>query len=282
MNQNSNSESPKQRNNAEKLTEQNSLLSIPSVKAIPVILAVFVVLTACLTVFVNEAGSGTLLKQTTLIYGSGGTFTTNVYQSLITNFFAFKAKNGVSGLSYSYNSSSSGLGRADFFSGLNLFAVTDTDISVSQNKFILPESVNGPNSLAKINASQYINPATPSHLGVIMLPGIGAGLGIIYNIPTLQASSNPPLVFNASVLGAIFSGNITLWNDTAIQELNPSVKLPGQEISVIVRGDSSGSTQILTTYLEKYSKPFQTKVGKGSQPKWPATFIKRDAALLLL
>ena len=269
--------------NADNLKKQSTLLSIPSVKAIPVILAIFAIITACLTVFVNEVSTGNPNNQTTLIYGSGGTFTARIYQSLITNFFDYKAKNeGVTSLTYFYNATGSGQGRTDFFSGRNLFAVTDADISVSQKKFILPEIVNGPNSLAQINASQYINLATPNHLGVILLPGIGAGMGIVYNVPEVQALSNPPLVFNASVLGAIFCGNITLWNDTAIQELNPSVKLPGNAIAVIVRGDSSGSTQIFTTYLEKYSKPFQTKVGKGSQPKWPATFIKLNDAILLL
>ena len=71
------------------------------------------------------------------------------------------------------------------------------------------------------------------------------------------------------VLADIYLGTIKKWNDPALKELNPGVALPDQEIVVIHRADSSGSTYIFTDFLSKVSKAWQNKIGTGAAVKWP-------------
>ena len=48
---------------------------------------------------------------------------------------------------------------------------------------------------------------------------------------------------------------IKIWNDPAIQKLNPSVKLSAQPIVVVHRSDGSGTTNAFTQrFLDQYNK----------------------------
>jgi len=51
----------------------------------------------------------------------------------------------------------------------------------------------------------------------------------------------------------MYTGNITYWDDPAIQLLNKNVKLPHILVSPMERGDSSGSTFQFLSYLNKQS-----------------------------
>ncbi len=73
------------------------------------------------------------------------------------------------------------------------------------------------------------------------------GVAIPYNVSGLTAKT--PLTFTASVLAGIYEGHITNWNSSAIQGLNPKVKLPDSKIVVVARADSSGTTYIFTNFL---------------------------------
>ena len=73
------------------------------------------------------------------------------------------------------------------------------------------------------------------------------------------------------MLADIYLGKITKWNDPAIAELNPGVKLPADpDITVVHRSDGSGTTFILTNYLSKVSPEWKDKVGEGTSVAWPA------------
>jgi hypothetical protein len=52
-------------------------------------------------------------------------------------------------------------------------------------------------------------------------------------------------ILNGTVLGSILAGSVTMWNDVAIQELNPGIrdKLPAANIFV---GYSNDTTKVLT------------------------------------
>ncbi|KAJ3025501.1 UNVERIFIED_CONTAM: Phosphate-binding protein PstS 1 [Siphonaria sp. JEL0065] len=173
----------------------------------------------------------------------------------------------------SYASVGSGIGRTDFFNGHTLFGASDSDISKSQLSFFLPDMVD-PN----INHTKYINPQVPQHLGNFMFPSLAAALAIVYNLPGIDGT----LILNATVLGDIFCGSTTMWNDAAIQQLNPTVALPELPINVAGRGDSSGSTNIFTSFLSTYSPKFKKLIGVSSLPIWPPSFIKRSSAIELI
>jgi phosphate transport system substrate-binding protein len=75
---------------------------------------------------------------------------------------------------------------------------------------------------------------------------------------------------NGQVLGDIFLGKITKWNDPAIVALNPGLKLPDAQISPVRRADGSGTTFIFTNYLSKTNPEWKSKVGEGTAVNWPA------------
>ncbi|MDQ3854732.1 MAG: substrate-binding domain-containing protein, partial [Thermoproteota archaeon] len=65
------------------------------------------------------------------------------------------------------------------------------------------------------------------------------------------------LRLNSSMLLLILNGSITRWDDTAIQDLNPSLNLPDERIVVVHSGDdnndSSSSLMLLNQYLDLQS-----------------------------
>ena len=73
----------------------------------------------------------------------------------------------------------------------------------------------------------------------------------------------------ARVLADIFLGKITKWNDPAIAKLNPGVKLPATDITVVHRSDGCGTTYICVDYLAKVSPEWKKKVGVDTAVNWP-------------
>ena len=57
-----------------------------------------------------------------------------------------------------------------------------------------------------------------------------------YNLPGI---SN--LVLTRHHIVGFYNGSIRNWNDTSIQELNPDLYLPDEDIFVIARSDKSGT-----------------------------------------
>jgi len=91
-----------------------------------------------------------------------------------------------------------------------------------------------------------------------------------YNLPDLGSG----LRFTGDVLGRIFAGKITKWNDSALKRLNPGISLPNLPIAVAHRSDGSGTTGIWTDFLTKTSPVWvRTLGGKdrsvGKTVAWP-------------
>jgi phosphate transport system substrate-binding protein len=103
--------------------------------------------------------------------------------------------------------------------------------------------------------------------GMVQFPVILGGVVPIVNIEGFKQAE---LKLTGPVLGDIFMGIITNWNDPKIAALNPGKTLPNQSITVVHRADGSGTTFIFTDYLNEVSKPWADKVGKGAAVKWPA------------
>lgn len=101
---------------------------------------------------------------------------------------------------------------------------------------------------------------------VVHIPVTLGAVAVIYNLPGLSA----PIKLDGTTLADIFQGKITKWNDDAIKKLNDGVTLPDTAISVVVRSDGSGTTNIFTTYLASVSDDFKNNVGVGLSVKWPA------------
>jgi len=78
------------------------------------------------------------------------------------------------------------------------------------------------------------------------------------------------LRLDGQTLADIFQGKISNWNDKRIADLNPGVKIPSGDITVVHRADGSGTTAIFTDYLAKVSADWKSVVGAGAAVKWPA------------
>src|SRR5688572_1536281 len=103
--------------------------------------------------------------------------------------------------------------------------------------------------------------------GLVQFPAIMGGV-----VPVLKLEGVKPgdLKFTGPLLADIYLGKVTKWNDQAIARLNPGVKLPGDNITVVHRSDGSGTTFLWTNYLSKVSPEFKSAVGEGTSVKWPA------------
>jgi phosphate transport system substrate-binding protein len=100
---------------------------------------------------------------------------------------------------------------------------------------------------------------------ILHIPTVLGAVVPAYNVPGVSGE----LKFTPEALAGIFLGKIEKWNDPAIAQANPGVKLPDQSIVVVHRSDGSGTTYIFTDYLSKVSKEWEATVGKGTSPKWP-------------
>src|SRR3954462_13733541 len=103
--------------------------------------------------------------------------------------------------------------------------------------------------------------------GQIQFPTVIGGVVPVVNIKGIGPGQ---MRLNGQVLGDIFLGKVTKWNDPAIKALNPSVALPDAAIAPVRRADGSGTTFIFTNYLSKVNAEWKAKVGEGTAVNWPA------------
>ena len=103
--------------------------------------------------------------------------------------------------------------------------------------------------------------------GLVQFPAVIGGVVGIVNLTGVKPGE---IKLTGDLLAKIFMGSITTWNDKQIKEMNPSVKLPDEYITVIHRADGSGTTFTFTEYLSKVSPEWKDKVGTGAAVKWPA------------
>jgi phosphate transport system substrate-binding protein len=103
--------------------------------------------------------------------------------------------------------------------------------------------------------------------GLIQFPTVIGGVVPVVNIKGITPGQ---IRMSGQVLGDIFLGKITKWNDPALTALNPGVPLPDAAIAPVRRADGSGTTFIFTNYLSKVNAEWKAKVGEGTAVNWPA------------
>jgi phosphate transport system substrate-binding protein len=102
--------------------------------------------------------------------------------------------------------------------------------------------------------------------GVQLLPMTAGEIVLAYNLPTgpkeLKLSREP--------YAKIFLGKIMTWNDLRIQATNPGLNLPGDNIAIAVRSDSSGTTFAFTNHLSAISPEWRDRgPSAGTVIDWP-------------
>ena len=102
--------------------------------------------------------------------------------------------------------------------------------------------------------------------GLVQFPTVIGGVVPVVNIAGIAPGQ---IKLTGQVLGDIYLGKITQWNDAALTALNPGVPLPAAAISVVRRADGSGTSFIFTNYLSKVNADWKAKVGEGTAVNWP-------------
>ncbi len=102
--------------------------------------------------------------------------------------------------------------------------------------------------------------------GQIQFPTVIGGTVPVINIKGIAPGQ---MKLDGQVLGDIFLGKITKWNDAAIMALNPGLALPDATIAPVRRADGSGTTFNFTNYLSRVHPEWKSKVGEGTAVNWP-------------
>lgn len=134
----------------------------------------------------------------------------------------FEAANGTP---IDYNAVGSGDGRAAFLNGSVSFAGSDALMSDEEYE----------------SSKDRCGDEGAFHVPTAILP-----IAVAFNLEGVDE-----LNLDGETIAAIFSGEITSWDDDAIAEHNEGVELPSTPITVVHRQDSSGTTENFTDYLEQ-------------------------------
>ena len=99
---------------------------------------------------------------------------------------------------------------------------------------------------------------------VVHVPTCMGAVVLAYNLDGVK-----DLKLSGEVIADIFAGEIKMWNDTRLAELNPGVTLPAEAIIPVFRSDGSGTTFVFTDYLTKVSQSWSSKFGAGKSVNFP-------------
>ncbi len=165
--------------------------------------------------------------------GAGGSFPAPLYQK-----WCYAYTQSGQGAKVNYQSVGSSAGIAQIKAGTVDFAGTDAPLAAKECDEAMLDQFH--------MVSGAVVPA-------VNLPGVKSGA----------------LVLDGATLADIYLGKITRWNDAKIAALNPALALPDLKITVVHRGDGSGTTHIFTTYLSQVSPEWKDRFGAATQLKWP-------------
>lgn len=113
------------------------------------------------------------------------------------------------------------------------------------------------------------DPLKPEQLQKDKLLQFPAVIGGVVPVGNLEGVNPGQLKLDSDMLCKIFLGEIKSWNDGNIKKINPGLKLPQGEITVVYRSDGSGTTAIFTHYLAETCPAWKDKVGAGKAVKFP-------------
>lgn len=98
---------------------------------------------------------------------------------------------------------------------------------------------------------------------MLHIPVTLGGVAIAYNLEGVK-----DLKLTPDNLADIYNGKIKKWNDPKIVANNAGIALPATDIFPVHRSDGSGTTHIVTTYLNKAVPTAWTKEQTGKSVKW--------------
>ncbi|WP_193107316.1 phosphate ABC transporter substrate-binding protein PstS [Brachybacterium sp. FME24] len=185
------------------------------------------------------AAGGGYAELTGNLAGAGASSAQNAQTAWTESFMGLVGAEG-GDLSVTYDPTGSGTGREQFLSGQVQFAGSDAALDEEE----LAGSTEVCNGEQAIDLPLYISP-----------------IAVVFNLEGVDSLNLP-----ADVIGGIFAGDITKWNDPKIAEANPDADLPDLDVVPVHRSDDSGTTENFTDYLSKSAPDAWTH---GPIETWP-------------
>ncbi|MGP9681440.1 MULTISPECIES: phosphate ABC transporter substrate-binding protein PstS [unclassified Brachybacterium] len=192
----------------------------------------------------GAAAGGGYAELTGNLAGSGASSQQNAQTAWTESFMGLTQADG-GDLTVTYDPTGSGTGREQFLSGQVKFAGTDAALEEEE----LAASAEVCNGEQAFDLPVYISP-----------------IAVVFNIEGVDSLNLSP-----EVIGAIFAGDITNWNDPKIAADNPDATLPDLAVVPVHRSDDSGTTENFTEYLSETAPdawthgPIETWPIKGGQ-----------------
>jgi phosphate transport system substrate-binding protein len=182
--------------------------------------------------------TGPMSGEAQKLNGSGATFP----QILYTNWIA--TYNKLTGVQINYNGVGSGQGISDINDKKVDFGASDAYIGAKDPGY------------AKVQSGDEI-----------LIPMTEGAVVLIYNLPNFTDT----LKLTPDTLSGIYLGKIKAWNDPALVKDNPGLANVSDSIVPVHRTDSSGTTNIFTTYLSAINADWKNGPGAGKDlgTKWP-------------
>ncbi len=100
---------------------------------------------------------------------------------------------------------------------------------------------------------------------ILHLPAAIEAVVITYNLPGVPSG----LQLSPKALSGLFMGTIKKWNDAAIVDANPGVKLPPMDVLVIHREEESALHDLFPDYLSRLDPKWTLKREKDKNLHWP-------------
>lgn len=172
--------------------------------------------------------------QTVTLSGSGATFPKPLLETWGIEFAQYHPT-----VKVSYAGGGSGKGIKDIQDKTVLFAGSDAPMSATERQAVA--------NILHI----------PETLGLV---------AVVYNIPGVADGIH----LDGATVGKIYVGDIKTWDHAEIKALNPDVDFPSEEIAIVYRSDSSGTTFVFTDWLGKTSEAWASAMGESAskKPAW--------------
>jgi phosphate transport system substrate-binding protein len=170
------------------------------------------------------------------LHGAGATFPAPLYKKWVEEY-----QKQHPDVQLSYKAVGSGEGTKQFMAGVVDFGASDAAMSDEE--------------MAAVKR------------GVQLLPTVAGSIVLAYNLDGLGGD----LKLSRDVYVDILLGKITTWDDPRLKAINPNLRLPRDNIALVARQDSSGTTFALTNHLSAISAKWRDQgPGIGRVIAWPS------------
>ena len=193
--------------------------------------------------------SSTALTQVLEISGKGASFPKYLYSETMYAYNLVKPTTEINKYKYQLDITYEGVG-----SGAGKRAIIDNKVHFAGSDSLLNEE--------------------EKELGrdLLMIPLFAGAVVPAYNLKSIPALRS--VVLTREALAGIFLGQITTWDHNLILQSNDwgselQQQLSGRNITVLFRSDSSGTTEMLTAALSRFSPEWNRSFGVSSKIEWP-------------